>query len=258
MRKFSNIPTSLTDLSFGQLVGLLQFKGDLIAELIEQWTGLDFDICLNETESNDFSWLNVELIESVLSGSELPQSFEINGKMVKVHSDLMDESFGLKMIANNYLIQHDESVITAIPYVLATYLCSDVYGEFSSQNLSELADILSEQPAIVVYPLGRHYIELIGKLNEYQSIFLTIDEGYQTQSGREKRSLIKSFGIDRLERFGDMNLIDDFCTAFPAYKHDDVFKLEFSFVIDRLSRIEVINNITEQLMQFYHDKAKKQ
>lgn len=244
-------------MTFSQFATLIKFDGELIAELIERWTGLDFDICLNETEQNDFSWLNIESIERIMSRHELPESITVGDSELKVKTDLSQEWFGLKMIASGY-IYSNENVIDAIPKLLAVYHCSEYYESFKPEMIDELSEIISEMPAVTIYPIGKHYIQMLKGLNEYQAQMLKIDESYQTQEGREKRNLIHGFGINRLEKFGDMNLIDDFCTAFPAYKHDDVFKLEFSFVIDRLSRIEVINNITEQLMQFYHDKAKKQ
>ena len=63
-------------------------------------------------------------------------------------------------------------------------------------------------------------------------------------------------GTNRLNRFGDMNLIDDFVELFPSYKHDDVFFLEFSFVIDRLERNIVRMNINEIINEAVQDEQR--
>lgn len=257
MKKFSPIPESIQDITLGQFIALMDFKGELIAELIELWSGLDFDLCLNYVESNDMSWIDGEKIVEQIAVGQAKDTVIIHGKELVVKKDLFDEWFGLKMIASGLLSANEESPIKAIASILATYFCADVYGEFSQNNADELTQIITDSPAIDIYPVGIHYIELVSKMNHYQQAALTIDEAYQTQQGREKRNLMQSFGVDRLASFGDMNLIDDFCTTFTAYKHDEVFKLEFQFVIDRLKRVEIINNLTEQLTQHYHDKAKK-
>lgn len=54
-----------------------------------------------------------------------------------------------------------------------------------------------------------------------------------------------------------MNLIDDFCHLFPAYKHDEVFNLEFIFVVERIERSGIIKNIENQINQHYVDKQKQ-
>lgn len=53
-----------------------------------------------------------------------------------------------------------------------------------------------------------------------------------------------------------MNLIDDFVELFPSYKHDDVFFLEFSFVIDRLERNIVRMNINEIINEAVQDEQR--
>ena len=65
------------------------------------------------------------------------------------------------------------------------------------------------------------------------------------------------FGSSRLQKYGDMNTIDDFIGLFPSYKHDEVFLLEYKFVIDRIGRNTIIRNIEEQINQHYVDKSKK-
>lgn len=70
--------------------------------------------------------------------------------------------------------------------------------------------------------------------------------------------MAETVGHKRLERFGDMNLIDDFVSLFPAYKHDDVFLLEYLFVIDRLHRNQIIRNIDEQIRHRESEKARKE
>ena len=258
MKKFSRIPESLDEMTFSQFTKLLKFEGGLVAELVELWSGMDFDMCLNYVEQHDMTWIDADAIMKSIQSESVPESVSISDIDCKVKSDLMEEWFGLKMVTSGLLSTGDDNRLDVIPAVLANYFCQDVYAYYSQKNVSELTEIISEMPANIVYPLGLHYAEMIAKLNEYQSNALVMDEGYRTQQGREKRNLMQSFGVQRLERFGDMNLIDDFCTAFQAYRHDDVFKLEFAFVIDRLSRIEIINNLTEQLTQHYHDQAKKQ
>lgn len=37
-------------------------------------------------------------------------------------------------------------------------------------------------------------------------------------------------GTEMLERIGSMRVINEFCRWYPAYKHDDVFNLEYSVV----------------------------
>lgn len=94
-------------------------------------------------------------------------------------------------------------------------------------------------------------------MNERQNKRLSIDSRYKTRQGNEIRSFLQQAGVDRLDKFGDMNIIDDFCQLYPAYKHDDVFMLEWIFVVERMERNTIIENIKEQINQFYVDKQKK-
>lgn len=68
---------------------------------------------------------------------------------------------------------------------------------------------------------------------------------------------MEQVGYGRLARFGDMNLIDDFVELFPSYKHDDVFLLEYEFVIDRLNRAQILKNVYEQIESNINREAQK-
>jgi len=65
---------------------------------------------------------------------------------------------------------------------------------------------------------------------------------------------MQNAGIDRINRFGDMNIIDDFCGIFPAYKHDDVFQMEFICVIDRMARNTILGNVSERVQEALQPK----
>jgi hypothetical protein len=54
-----------------------------------------------------------------------------------------------------------------------------------------------------------------------------------------------------------MNLIDDFVGLFPSYKHDEVFLLEWDFVISRLERNNIIKNIDEQIREHFERTQNK-
>ena len=54
-----------------------------------------------------------------------------------------------------------------------------------------------------------------------------------------------------------MNLIDDFVGLFPSYKHDEVFLLEWDFVIARLERNNIIKNIDEQIREHFERAQNK-
>jgi hypothetical protein len=52
-------------------------------------------------------------------------------------------------------------------------------------------------------------------------------------------------GVNRLEVFGEMELIESFITSYPQYTHDDAFNFEVRFVMDRVYRNKIASFVSE-------------
>lgn len=175
MNKLKSIPKSFDEMTYSQMIKLVEWDGLTFAELIQSWSGLDFDEALNYYDSiapNVFDWLFTEKLFDRLNKLNCPNKIEINGKSVKVPNDLRIESFGKKMMINNIQLsinQSDDSslaLLKSIPKAVAVYLCDKYFGHFDSSKIDELELLINDLPAVKVYPIGMFFFRKLRTLTD--------------------------------------------------------------------------------------------
>ena len=101
------------------------------------------------------------------------------------------------------------------------------------------------------------FFSQLEEVNRWEYERFNIPAVFRTSHSLKQQGWLKRAGQQRLERFGDLALIDQFCQLYPAYKHDEVFELEYIFVIERLEYDMIKSNINNLLNEYANEDAKQ-
>jgi len=172
-------PKNYEELTTGQYIALANWDGLDFAELLESWSGEDYDLCLRELENlpvDVFDWMD-EDIPAKLNAEEIPNKLKIKGEKVKIQKDLAVDLFGKKMYVANIIkavnlkdTEKDKSLelINNIPLIVAVYLCDKYYPEYSGENVEKLRELLLEMPAREVYPVALFFFRKFKNLMPFK------------------------------------------------------------------------------------------
>ena len=248
-------------LTVKQFHDLIKWNGVDYFELIQIVTGLDYDVVMNLVEKpksyQQFEFLK-ESIFDYLKNKPL-QKIRIGDKRIEPVENISIEWFGKKMVAMNLIRPHltdSKQMMNVMCDLVAVYTCDHYFDEFNETNLAKMTSLLMDCRLYQVYPYFVYLVDNVSKLQIHQINSLTLDSEYLTANKRRLTANAERAGVDRLEQFGDMNLIDQFIRHYPAYKHDDVFKCEFAFVVDRLKSRMIEQNIEELHTEYIMNRNK--
>lgn len=163
------IPSKFEELTINHLIAFAGWDGDY-ADLLQRWTGEDYDLCLNELDrlpANYFDYLNQGNIYERLNAINCPKSIKIEGKKVLIPDDLAVESFGKKMMLKNLMqvvnLSDDKEleILKQMNTAVSVYLCDRYYSTFDSSKIEEFKEKIAEIPAVEIYPVARFFFRLL-------------------------------------------------------------------------------------------------
>ena len=78
--------------------------------------------------------------------------------------------------------------------------------------------------------MGRFFFEEVERIEK--QFIDNLNAIPQTAQQTKSQILSQASGAKRLERFGDLVLIDQLVKIYPRYSHDDVFDMELVFILE--------------------------
>ena len=173
-----------------------------------------------------------------------PSKLQLNGKLVKVPSNLGMETFGQKVLALQAIEKHKQK-LSGLPELLTIYLQPKYDGKYSRMRQGAVRELVDNTLAIESIPIGLFFLQEVAKAEELWNVrFKEIPKDIAQDN------LFFQSGGERLGPYNDLIIIDSLAKLY-GYSHDEVFHLEWDFINNLLYVHQLQDHIKEKMNKLH-------